>query len=247
MIGLVRLLPPASDTSSSTVIDRLPPIPSAGFSGALVRCVGDLEISEALSWYADVRKVRPGFPVGIVCAPELCVGALGSFTYPVAPLLSPGDLVNGAVPALALADLRSMSVEGQLLRELAADYPAAMLGQQELLECITAHAVRGGTLESAARKIGCSVDTLRRRLSVHQISPSRLMQWLRIRAYDLRVEMGEGPRAALSAGGWNTQKARRKCRSRLKKAEAKMKCKKTGGALRQCGAGVGFGSGASLK
>lgn len=217
MIGLVRLRPSEADGPGTLVLDRLPAVPAKRLSGALVRCGGEGELAEALSWYAEIRAVRPGFPSGLVCAPEICAGPLGQFTFPVAPLLTPGDLVNGEVPGFALAELRSVSVEGRLMDEVAVAHPSAVLDHREVIECLIAHAVRGGTLDTTARDLGCSTDTVRRRLGVHGIRPGALMRQLRLRAYDVRLELGEAPAAALAAGGWNSRKAQAKARYRLAK------------------------------
>ena len=217
MIGLVRLRPATPDGPSTLVFDRLPPVPVERLSGALVRCDTVGELLEMLHWYAEVRAVRPGFPSGLVCAPEICAGPLGEFTFPVAPLLAPGDLANREVPASALAKLRSVSVEGRLMEEVAAAHPSAVLDRREFVECLIAHAVRGGTLETTARHLGCSTDTVRRRLGVHGIRPGALMLQLRLRAYDVRLELGEAPAAALAAGGWSSRRARLKARYRLAK------------------------------
>jgi hypothetical protein len=221
MIGLVRLRPPASDGSGTLVLDRLPSAPAERLAGAMIRCDGEADLAEALSWYAEVRGERPSFPSGLVCSPAICAAPLGEFTFPVAPLLTPAELVDGVVPASALVELRSMSVEGRLMEELVAAQPTAVGDHRELIEGLVAHAVRGGRLETAARQLGCSTDTVRRRLASHGILPGLLMRLVRLRAYEVRLELGEAPAAALAAGGWSSQKARHKTHDRLEKRKTR--------------------------
>lgn len=220
MIGLVRLLPPPGGTEGIAVLDSLPAPPASRFAGVIVRCDDATELKEALDWCARVRDERPSFTFGLVCSPELCAGPLGSFTHSVVPVLAPGELLAGGIPKKALADARSASIEGRILEELVLRRGPDLLTDRPLIQCLIAHAVRGGTLETAARDLRRSPDTIRRRLRRYGILPGGFMSAVRLLAYDLRVSFGESPAAALAAGGWNSQKARLAARSRLAAGKA---------------------------
>jgi AraC-like DNA-binding protein len=215
MIALVRLLPPDDPCLWVECLTQ-PPVPTAArHSGYLVRCGDGAELDATLEWYSAVRAVRPSVPLGLVCAAEVCAGALGRAAHPVQPLISPNRLSRGRVPAAALAEMRAVSVESRILEEMCWIHGDRILTQQTLLEVLISHAASGGTLKRLSRQLGLSDETLRRRLEAVGLRPKPLMAGARLRAYDLRVELGDRPANALLACGWTDPKSRQKVRRRL--------------------------------
>jgi hypothetical protein len=225
MIALVRLLPPCDPCPGVARLDRRPPPDAARHSGYLVRCSDTAELEATLEWYGDVRAVRPSVPLGLVCAPEVfapevCAGALIRAAHPVRPIFSPDWLDRGRVPSSALAEMRAVSVEGRILDELCGIHGDEIQAQRPLMEALVSCAAAGGTLKRFSREVGLSDETVRRRLALVGLRPKRLMAWARLRAYDLRVELGDRPAGALLACGWTDPKSRQKVRRRLTRRSA---------------------------
>lgn len=168
-----------------------------------------------IEWYRQVVGERPGLPLGLVCRPGDCAGALAHLGHSLAFLISPLDLVAGGLPAKLLDELRSASIEGRLLEELLARHGDSAKPLATTIRALISHAVRGGSVAGAARDLDVAERTVRRRLRSIGLSPGLLKQELRLGAYDLRVKLGMSRGAALAAGGWASQAQRRKCKSRL--------------------------------
>lgn len=207
MIALVRLLPAAGASAGIELLDELPAPGDCVHTAYLVRCRDRAELDAALSWYGEVRSTQGGVGLGLVCPPDVCAAALGRTTDPVRPVLSPTALEGDRLPPEALDELRAGSLEGRLLDELVATYGDVILGRRELLEAVVSHAIRGGTLRRAAASVRLEPVTLRRRLQAVGLSPGSLKGHIRLRAYELLVELGHDPSAALRACGWNDQDA----------------------------------------
>jgi hypothetical protein len=214
MIALINVRPPIGQPGGVVELERRPAAPAIRYAGAIVGCSGIAAVRETLGWFKAIREVRPAFVLGLVSRPRHCARALGSFTYPVKPVISPAELENGHLPQSAVDIIRELSIEGLILEEFVAEHGDRVLSRRLTLECLIAHAIRGGTLNAVVRDLGCSPTTVWRQVGDLGLRPSTLMRWARLRAYQLRIELGVRPGAALKAGGWNEDRARRKAASR---------------------------------
>lgn len=145
MIGLVRISPPGGRADGTVVMDSLPPGPPDHLSALVVQVEDEGAVARVLSWFQKVAVERPTFALGLVCPPESCAAALGTFVHPVRLVLSPDDLQGGSLPAAALATMRDASVEGLILDELHRKHGDAVDSDRTTVECLISHAVRGGT------------------------------------------------------------------------------------------------------
>lgn len=215
MIALVRLLPPATANVGTATLNALPKPPASAYSGFAVRCDDAPDVARAVEWYRQVLEVRPGVPLGLVSERDHCADALARLGHALIFLIPPRDLVAGGLPARLLEEVRSASVEGRLLEEVLAHLGDSARPLAATIRALISRAVRGGSVASAARDLGVSGRTVRRRLKSIGLSPGHLKQEVRLRAYELRVELGMSRSAALAAGGWSHQDHRRKCQLRL--------------------------------
>jgi acyl-coenzyme A thioesterase PaaI-like protein len=215
MIGLLDVLPPPSGDAAGTFrLETLPPPPAPRLSGLIARCRDAHEARRTLEWYDRVRSSRPEFPLGLVCASAACVDALSRCRFPVEALVAPAELCAGGVPGAAMDAVRAAAVESRILEELVQRHGTAILEALPTLKITVAQAVRGGTVQAAARELGVTRDTVRRRLKAVGLSAGLLMAKARLRAFDLRIEMGYDRGSALVTCGWSSHDARRKARSR---------------------------------
>jgi AraC-like DNA-binding protein len=210
MIALVRLLPPIDSCVTVTELDHLPTLETATHSGYFVLCQDKTELYETLAWHAALRALVPSVGLGLVCPPEISAAALRLIGQNLRPVLYPHALPVARVPSAALEDLRSRSIEGQIFRELCETHQGRIEPHTDIVEALIAHAIQGGTASGVARRLGLSVDTLRRRLQVIGLQPGSLIPQIRLRGYELRVESGDSPTKALLACGWTDPKAHRK-------------------------------------
>jgi hypothetical protein len=215
MIGLVGILPPPAHHDGTVCLNEVPPVPATGLAGVAVLCGRASEVEAALSWYGAVRAIRPAFPMGLVCWPEDSATALGACAHPVNPVIRPGDLHAGGLPLQSLDQLRAASVEGLILQEMTLKYGASVQRERALLQCLVPPAVRGGSLRRVARDCGVSEDTVQRRLRALGLRCGRLMSWVRVRGFQLHVELGVDRSTALTIGNWSSHDARRKTARRV--------------------------------
>jgi hypothetical protein len=215
MIGLLELSAPAGQAVGVERIEVLPAPPAARYSGIMIRCDDAAPLATALEWFARVRAERPAFALGIVARPEMCFRRLGACRHPVRPVLAPHEVVGGELPVSALSEMFEASIEGRLLEELVRDHGGGILAEQNTLECLISHAVRGGTVQRAAKDVGWSIATIGRRLARFGLRPGRLRSWVRVQAYEFRIEQGETPASALAAGGWHCREDYVRVRNRV--------------------------------
>ena len=171
-------------------------------------------MAETLDWYRTVRAVRPALAFGLVCEPEACAEHLAHLPYSLAFLLRPSDLVAGGLPREALGRLRQAGVEGRIFDEVVERYGEQVSAQEETLRAVIARACFGGTVSRAARDLGVAPWTATRRLGSVGIAAGHLRSKVRLRAYEVRVELGVDPAEALRASGWTHQEDRRKAAKR---------------------------------
>lgn len=217
MIGLVCVLPPPGDGAGTVCLEALPEPPASRFSGVAIRCADRDGVAEALRWYRAVRDARPALAFGLVCEPQACAEQLAGLPHPITFLLRPGDLVAGGLRGEALAQLREAGVEGRILDEVVERYGKEVLDQEETIRALIARACCGGTVARAARDLGVSSKTVRRRLHGAGIPAAGLFRaWVRLRAFEVRVQLGVDRTVALKAAGWRSQAERRKAARRAR-------------------------------
>lgn len=219
MIGLVGISPPADSQHGTVVLTALPRAPAEGLSAVIVRPENEQAVGTVLAWFERMVSRRLTLVLGLVCPPDWCAAALGAFTHPVRLVLPPEDLEGDCLPAAALATVRNASVEGLILDELHRKHGDAVHSERTIVGCLISHAVRGGTLNSVAADLGCSTTTIWRRLRAIGVSPRATMSRVRLRAYELQVELGADPGHARRAGGWYTRRAWKKALARGPKAD----------------------------
>jgi hypothetical protein len=215
MIGLVRLSPPAGRVVGVESINALPPPPAARYSGVLVQCDDAARLGRALEWFAQVRGERPAFALGIVARPEICFRTLGAFTHRVSPVLAPEEMTGGRLPPSALESIFESTIEVRIMEDLVRDHGGHILEERSTLASLISHAVYGGTVQRVAKDLGHSVDTVERRLGRLGLRPGRLRSWVRVRAYEMRIEYGATPASALAASGWRRKEDCRRVRNRV--------------------------------
>jgi transposase-like protein len=213
MIGLLGVHPPAGDGAGIKLLESLPAPPASALAGAVIRCDCQREIHAVIQWYGDMRAIRPAFAV-ILVTDHRFGATLASCPHPVRAVVRPSDLVAGGLPRVALDQLRAASVEGRVLDRLVLQFGGALLEHMPLVRGLVAHAVRGGTVSAAARDLGVSVDTVRRRLAVAGVRPSDFMRAARVLAYEKRRAQGASARIALAACGWTDAEQLRRVRRR---------------------------------
>lgn len=213
MIGLVGVLAPPGDGAGTACLDSLPHPPALSLAAAAVQCSHGLEVDTILEWFGEMRAKRPAFPMMLV-ADQTCAAQLASFPHPVVGMVSPSELQAGGLPRTALERLRAASVEGRVLDRLVLRFGRKLLQESSIVRCLIAHAVRGGTVAAAARDVGVSCDTIRRRLAVVGLRPRELIRAARILAYEERRLQGASPPVALCACGWNDPEHLRRARRR---------------------------------
>lgn len=217
MIGLVGVLPPPGDGAGTVCLDALPDPPGSRFSGFAVRCTDRDGVREALGWYRTVRAARPALAFGLVCEPGACAEELAGLPHPLTFLIRPGSLVAAGLSTEALGQLREAGVEGRIFDEVVERYGEEVLREEETVAALIAWACCGGTVAGTASDLGVASFTVTRRLAAVGISAECLRSWTRLRAYDIRLELGVDPSDALRASGWTSQNARRKAALRLRK------------------------------
>lgn len=222
MIGLVGIAPPTGAAHGTVTLDSLPRIPAERLAALVARADGEDAVERLLAWFRKLMARRPTFTLGLVARPEECAAALGVCVHPVRLVLPPEALIQGALPRAALAVVRNASVEGILLEEFHRDNELAVVSQRTLVECLISHAVRGGSVNAVAADLGCSTITVWRRVARFGLKPGALMTRIRLRAFEVRVELGVHPDHARRAGGWYTRRAWEKAvaRDRVRKRRA---------------------------
>jgi hypothetical protein len=170
MTGLFGVHPLAGDGVGTKLLESLPAPPASALAGAVIRCDCQREIDAVIEWYGDMRAIRPAFAV-ILVADHRFGATLASCPHPVRAVVPPSDLAAGRQPQDALDQLRAASVEGRVLDRLVLQFGGALLEHLPLVRSLVAHAVRGGTVSAAARDLGVSVDTVRRRLTAAGVPP----------------------------------------------------------------------------
>ncbi|MEJ2186012.1 MAG: hypothetical protein P8Z36_08750 [Gemmatimonadota bacterium] len=216
MMAFVGIQPPTGHSEGIQAVPDLPESPATRFSGFLVRSEHESNLARTLAWYRDVVDQRPGVPLGIVYSPNVCLAMLGECAHPIRPIIPTDNLVAGAPPMAVVEQLREASVEGRIMQELVAEFGGSILVEKRILTALIAYGVGGGLVASAAHELKCSQEKIRLHLAEFGIQPGRLMSRVRLRAYDLRKQLGVQTRQALDAGGWHTSEARRKVARRQK-------------------------------
>lgn len=217
MIALIRVLPPKNAPEANEVLAELPRHPAWRFTSFLVHCTRPQEVKETLEWIKELQALRPQTPVGMIARAEHSAQLLAGFPHRLPLYLNPDELLAGRVSKSVLSRLRLNSLEGRLFDEIVLDYPEVSTEGVTLLALIS-RAAHGGTLSAVAKDLGVTPQTLRRRLRRCGISPGKLVRRTRLRAFDLRIELGMDRGAALYAGGWSSHDQRRKTATRLRKA-----------------------------
>lgn len=230
MLGFLSVRPPLGFAGGARVIESFPSVPAEGLSGLVVRRDTPTGVEKALGWCERVRILRPSFVFGLVAPPEACFRMLGVFTQPVPVVVPPEDLEDGCLPVDVFMILRNASVEGRILEELRCAGRAATPAVRATVRCLVSHGVRGGTVNSVAAELGCSTATVWRRVTRIGLKPRVLMSWARLRAYELRIELGDSPEAARRAGGWLSRRAWEKGVGRIRRRVGQgLRAKEIGG------------------
>lgn len=216
MIALVRVSAPAGAGSGIAEIGSLPEPPGCGYTAFAVHCRGEGEVRETLLWYRLVLDSRPGAPLGLIACATDCIQPIAELDHSLTFVLDPGELNGGGLPAGALEALRNAGIEGRILQEIVNEHGPEVFAEQGMLRAVIARAVSGGTLGRAARDLGVHPDTLARWLKSAGLSPRLLRQGIRMRAFELRVELGMERGVALGACGWTHQGPRRRALGRLR-------------------------------
>lgn len=215
MIGLVRLVPRSGHSGACTVMDQLPAPPAARISACAARCRDADEVGETLEWHTRLAAARPDVPLGLAAEAADSAPLLARHPLPLAFLISPSDLVGGALPESAWRPLVDASVVGVLLEEVLVEVGPADEGTRAVLRSLVARGAHGSTVARAASDVGVSTETVRRRLRTTGYSPNAVLRWARHRAFEVRISLGAHRSASLLAGGWSSHEQRRKARSRL--------------------------------
>lgn len=215
VIGLIRVLAPESAPEATEVLAELPPQPAWRFVGFLVHCRRTREVEKTLAWLDGLQPLRPHTPVGMIARPKHSAHLLAPFPHPIPVFLNPEELLAGEVPRSVLVLLRRSSLQGRLFDNVVSNHPEVR-NEGEILLALISRAAHGGTLNGAARDLGCTPQTVRRRLKRCAISPGRLMRRVRLKAFELRISLGMDRAAALQAGGWSSHHQRRKTAARLR-------------------------------
>jgi AraC-like DNA-binding protein len=216
MIALVRLPAPSGAGNGTAELTSLPEAPASRYTAFAVRCRDEGEVREALAWYRRVLESRPETPLGLVARATDCVRPVADLDRSLVFVMDPARLSGGALPASALETLREAGIEGRIMEEIVCDYGPQVLSQRQSIEALIARAAAGGTLQRAANDVGVHPNTLARWLKGVGLSPRRLRQQVRVRAFELRVEQGMERNTALDAGGWTDHEKRRQTLARLR-------------------------------
>lgn len=215
MLAFVDLAPPA-DATGVQVLSDLPAVPGTAYCGFFVRCDKDGQLRTTLDWYAAILEERPFVPLGVVCQPQLCFSALGGFPHAVCPVLSTSQLIGESPPLASIEQLRAASIEGAVISMIVREFGPDVLAKKRTVKALVARAIDGGQLQSVARDLNLSPQTIRNRLAKVGLKPGYLMRIARVWAYQMRVRMGVDRHTALMATGWNNPEARRKVIRRLR-------------------------------
>lgn len=218
MIALVGVPAPPTSSGGTKELGALPEPPGSRYTAFAVHCREGREVRDALDWYRIVLDSRGDAPLGLIARDSDCVRHLVRLDHSLVFLMDPVALAHGRLPVSALQALREAGIEGRILEEVVREYGPAVLSEQESLKALIARAVAGSTIGRAASDLGIHPDTLARRLNGVGVAPRWLRQWARLRAYELRVELGTDGRIALGAGGWTHHEQRRKAMARLGQA-----------------------------
>jgi hypothetical protein len=213
MIGFRGVRPPVGDSVGTRLLGALPASPATELAAAAVRCDHEPELDAVLEWYGDMRAARPPFAVLLV-ADHRFGGMLASCPHPVVSVVPPSTLEAGGLPRHAMDELRTASVEGRVLDRLVVRFGWGLMAELSVVRCLVAYAVRGGTVSRAARDLGVSLDTVRRRLAAAGVRPRDFMRAARILAYDQWRTQGATPLVALAACGWTDPEHVRRTRRR---------------------------------
>ena len=203
MIAFVEVLPPAGHSKGIQLVARLPEPPATRFSGFMVRCEHESGLATTLAWYGEVTNQRPGVPLGIVYSRNLSLAMLAEFEHPIRPVLSTDELIAGAPPIAAVEHLREVSVEGVILEEFVSEFGESILTEAPILNALIARGVVGGKLESTARELECSQETIRLHLARFRIRPGRVTRPVDSSAPScLRPRWVSCSISACPCGGW---------------------------------------------
>ena len=215
MMALVRVSAPPGAGKGTAELTSLPEAPASRYTAFAVRCRDEGEVREALAWYRTVLESRPETPLGLIARAADCVQAVADLDRSLVFVMDPARLNGGGLPGNSFQALREAGIEGRILEEIVCEYGPEVLSQREPLNALIARAVTGSTIARAANDLGVHPRTLARRLKGVGLSSGWLRQWARLRAYELRLQMGIEARVALVAGGWADQEQRRKAAARL--------------------------------
>lgn len=215
MIALVRVLGPRGAGNGIAELTALPEPPASRYTAFAVRCRNEIKVAEAVVWYRALIESRPSAPLGLIARARDCIQPIAGLGHSLVFVKDPTVLVGGGLPESSLAALRGAGIQGRILTEIVNDHGPEVLSKRESLMALIASAVTGGTLRRAAKYLCIHPDTLSRRLKRVGLSPRLLRRQVRVRAYELRVEMGAERSVALTACGWTDHKHRRKATARL--------------------------------
>lgn len=216
MMALVRVSAPPGAGNGIVEIGSLPEPPALRYMAFAVHCRDETEVREAVVWYRMLLDERPGAPLGLIARADSCIQPVAGLNHSLVFAMDPSLLNGGGLPESALQTLREAGIEARMLEEVVREYGPEVLSEEETLRALIARAAAGGTIGGAARDLGVHPDTLARRLAAVGLSARWLRQWVRLRAYGLRVQMGMDSRVALMAGGWADQQQRRKTAARFR-------------------------------
>jgi hypothetical protein len=212
MIGFVGLAPPdVSPADSVVLLAQLPAPPANHIDGFCVRCQGERSLAAVLQWYEQLRTRRPDVPLALICDDTAeSFRLLASEPYRLSPVLLASELSNDTVPGWVLDELRAGCVPDRIMAEWCDSFALTERSPDlnHLLSALIQHAIRGGTVEHAARKLGTSRRTVLARLHrVCPCSPKCLLTTARLRAVGLERFHGVQRRDAFASVFYATPKA----------------------------------------
>lgn len=216
MIALVRVTAPPAAGGGTEELGTLPDPPGSRYTAFAVHCREVGEVRETLDWYRAVLASRPAVPLGLIAPDTEVIEPIAALDHSLAFVMNPARLNGGGLPVTALAALLEAGIEGRILEEIVAEHGPEVLVHGALIRAVIARAVAGGTCGRAARDLGVHPDTLARRLNAVGLAPRLVRQRVRVRAYELRTDLGVERSAALVAGGWTSHQQRRKAVARLR-------------------------------
>ena len=216
MIALVRVPAPPRAANGIAEIGSLPEPPASRYTAFAVHCRDETEVREAVVWYRALFDSRSGTPLGLIAGANDCIQPVAHLDRSLVFVMDPSRLSGGGLPESALEALREAGVEGRILEEIVRKHGPEVLSEQQSLRALIGRAVAGSTIARAANDLCVHPDTMTRRFKRVGLSARWLRRWVRMRAYQLRVELGVDRSVALVAGGWTDHEQRRKASARLR-------------------------------